>query len=132
MHFKISFAAAISCIGSSVRDTRIVAPMPSCSNAPMPIADLISPICAVPASVTPRCSGYAHCCAASRYASIMVETVEDFMEITISVKSQSSSILTCRMALSTRASAVGAPYFASKSFSSEPELTPIRIGICFD
>ena len=51
---KISFAAAISLIGSSVKDTRMVSPIPSCSKEPIPIADLMIPTWAVPASVTPK------------------------------------------------------------------------------
>mmetsp|Transcript_43718 Transcript_43718/g.98633 ORF Transcript_43718/g.98633 Transcript_43718/m.98633 type:complete len:254 (+) Transcript_43718:523-1284(+) len=43
--------------GSSVRETRIVSPMPSRSRAPMPTADLIRPSAPPPASVTPRCRG---------------------------------------------------------------------------
>ena len=54
---SISFAALISSTGSAVRDTRIVSPIPRCSKLPMPIADLISPIRAVPASVTPQMQG---------------------------------------------------------------------------
>ena len=46
----------------------------------------------------------------------------------MSKKSISSRIEMWRMALSTSASAVGWPYFARMSFSSEPAFTPMRIG----
>ena len=54
---RISNPAAISLTGSAVIDTRMVSPMPSSNSAPIPAADLISPIRSVPASVTPKCSG---------------------------------------------------------------------------
>ena len=47
-----------SSTGSAVSETRIVSPIPSTSSAPMPTALLIEPENGVPASVTPRCSGY--------------------------------------------------------------------------
>ena len=50
-------AASISLTGSSVRETRIVSPIPSHKSEPIPTADLMSPIRSVPASVTPRWSG---------------------------------------------------------------------------
>mmetsp|Transcript_14679 Transcript_14679/g.35001 ORF Transcript_14679/g.35001 Transcript_14679/m.35001 type:complete len:204 (-) Transcript_14679:1493-2104(-) len=43
--------------GSSVSETLIVSPMPSCSSAPMPMALLMRPSSPSPASVTPRCMG---------------------------------------------------------------------------
>ena len=42
---------------TSVRDTLMVSPMPLSSRAPMPMADLILPWSALPASVTPRWTG---------------------------------------------------------------------------
>lgn len=56
--FRISYPALTSSTGSAVSETRIVSPMPSTKRLPMPMAFLITPIRAVPASVTPRCSGY--------------------------------------------------------------------------
>ena len=50
-------ATGISHSGSSESDTRMVSPMPSVSNAPIPKALLIRPSSPSPASVTPRCSG---------------------------------------------------------------------------
>ena len=47
----------ISSIGSSVRDTLIVSPIPSFKRVPIPIADLTAPLRKVPASVTPRWRG---------------------------------------------------------------------------
>ena len=46
----------------------------------------------------------------------------------MSVKSRSSRILIWRRADSTIASGVAVPYFCNRSFSSDPPLTPIRIG----
>ena len=54
---KILRPTSISCIGSPVRDTRKVSPIPSNNKAPMPIADLMVPCFIVPASVTPKCKG---------------------------------------------------------------------------
>lgn len=51
------FAVSTSSMGSAVSDTRIVSPMPSKSNAPMPMEDFTVPDRNVPASVTPRCRG---------------------------------------------------------------------------
>ena len=45
--------AYTSSTGSSVRDTRMVSPMPSNSSAPIPMADLIRPCFTGPVSVTP-------------------------------------------------------------------------------
>ena len=56
--FRISNAVLISSTGSAVSETRIVSPIPSTSSAPMPTALLIEPENGVPASVTPRWSGY--------------------------------------------------------------------------
>ena len=53
---------------------------------------------------------------------------EALSEILISRKSRSSSRRTCRRALSTMAAAVAPPARARMSFSSDPELTPIRMG----
>ena len=62
---------------------------------------------------------------------MFVSTDEDLSEITISVKSNFSSSDAWYSALAHSASAVGAPYFARIDFSTEPELTPMRIGIFF-
>ncbi len=44
-------------------------------------------------------------------------------------KSRRSRWSIWRMADSTRAAGVGSPYFFCRSFSSEPALTPMRIGM---
>ena len=56
--FRISHATSTSFTGSAVRETRSVSPMPSASRDPIPTELLIAPANSVPASVTPRCSGY--------------------------------------------------------------------------
>ena len=56
--FRISNPVSTSLTGSAVSETRIVSPIPSESSAPMPTALLIEPENGVPASVTPRWSGY--------------------------------------------------------------------------
>ena len=56
--FRISQATSTSLTGSAVRETRSVSPMPSTRSAPMPTALLIAPVKGMPASVTPRWSGY--------------------------------------------------------------------------
>ena len=56
---KIFFAAYTSCTGSSVKETRIVSPIPCNSSAPIPTALFTIPASVVPASVTPTCRGYA-------------------------------------------------------------------------
>ena len=94
--------------------------------------DFINPPFSVPASVTPRCRGYSIFCAIERYASIVVKTSEDLSDTFIMSKSKSSRIWICFIALLTIFSDSG--IFSSRSsFSSEPALTPILIGIfcCF-
>ena len=56
-------------------------------------------------------------------------TREHFTEMHISPKPQSSSRRTCPSALSASASAVTPPYFRKISFSSDPPLTPTRMGM---
>ncbi len=95
----------------------------------MPIADLIVPTLAVPASVTPRCRGISVRRATRRYASIISRTSVDFTEMTMSRNPNDSQMPTCRMALSYSASAVGYPCLLRISSSREPEFTPMRMGI---
>ena len=71
---KIVLATSTSWIGSPVRDTRIVSPIPSANRVPIPIADLMVPCLIVPASVTPRCNGYRILLDNLRYASIIKGT----------------------------------------------------------
>ena len=54
---RIAQATRTSSTGSAVSETRMVSPMPSASRAPMPTALFTVPDQAVPASVTPTCSG---------------------------------------------------------------------------
>ena len=54
---KIRRPASTSLTGSAVSDTRMVSPIPRSRSEPIPMADFITPICSVPASVTPRCKG---------------------------------------------------------------------------
>ena len=56
--FRISHATSTSLTGSAVSETRTVSPIPSASSEPIPTALLIEPANGVPASVTPRWSGY--------------------------------------------------------------------------
>ena len=56
--FKISLANLTSSIGSSVKETLIVSPIPIDKSAPIPIEDLTIPPLSVPASVKPTCKGY--------------------------------------------------------------------------
>ena len=58
-------------------------------------------------------------------------TSEHLTEMQISSKSNRLSNATWPMALSTKASAVTPPYLARSSFSSEPPLTPMRMGMPF-
>ena len=50
-------ATGSSLTGGSVRETRMVSPMPSCNNVAIPTQDLMRPLSPPPASVTPRCIG---------------------------------------------------------------------------
>ena len=54
---RISNPTLTSSTGSAASDTRIVSPMPRARMAPMPVADLMLPAQAVPASVMPTWSG---------------------------------------------------------------------------
>ena len=56
-------------------------------------------------------------------------TEEHLTEMQISVKSNFSSSAAWPSALSARASLVAPPYFFSSSFSRDPPLTPMRMGI---
>src|SRR5437868_370292 len=127
--FKISHATRTSSTGSAVSETRIVSPIPSTSSAPMPTALLIEPAYGVPASVTPRCSGYGTFADSIRYALIIVGTWLDLTEILKSRKSRLSSSRTSSSAASTSASAWSRCASSVRCFGSEPELAPIRIGI---
>ena len=55
--FRISLATLTSTSGFPVSETRIVSPIPSANNAPIPTADFMTPVLTVPASVMPTWSG---------------------------------------------------------------------------
>ena len=65
------------------------------------------------------------------YASIIRGTLLDLSDTMISWKSIRSRISQCRIADSTMPRAVGSPSFSRMSISSDPLLTPIRIGTPF-
>src|SRR5215475_7815915 len=125
---RIAEPTLTSSTGGADSDTRIVSPMPSASNAPNATDDLIVPWNAGPASVTPRCSGYSQASASCRYALIMTTGSLCFTEILMSRKPCSSNSEHSHSADSTSASGVALPYFCSRRGSSEPALTPMRIG----
>ena len=66
---------------------------------------------------------------AKRQASTMVLMSLDLMEITMSSKPCFSSKRTCRAALSTRPRGVTPPSRSNISLGTEPELTPMRMGV---
>ena len=59
---------------------RIVSPMPSASSVPRPTALFSEPDHFVPASVTPRCSGWSIFSASRRLEAIVLGTLVDFIE----------------------------------------------------
>ena len=118
-----------SSIGSAVNEYLIVSPMPSFNSVEIPAVDFISPPGSGPASVTPKCKGYSTFSASNLYDSIINGTFECFTEIFILKKSTSSRYFNSVIADSTKASGVASPYFSSKSLSSDPPFTPIRIGM---
>ena len=126
--FRRSNAALTSITGSSLSETRMVSPIPSYRSTLMPAAERIDPESAVPASVTPRCSGYGTAFARRRYAAIITGTSKAFTETTMSSKSRSSRIRISERARSTIrwASSRTSPGWRSPI---EPWFTPIRIGV---
>ena len=65
-------------------ETRTVSPMPSSSRAPRATHERTVPGRNVPASVTPRCSGYGVRSDSKRYAASVRGTSDAFTEILIS------------------------------------------------
>ena len=94
----------------------------------MPAVDLTSPAGGGPASVTPRCSGWSVVSASIRYASIISGTFDAFTEIFTSSKSTSRNRSSSCIADATSASGVMPPCCSAIAGSSEPALTPMRIG----
>src|SRR3954464_13320768 len=107
----------------------MVSPMPWESSAPKATADLIVPWKAGPASGTPGCSGWAPWGGSWRCASPMTTGSLCLTEILMSRKSCSSKREASHRADSASASGVALPYFWSRRRSSDPALTPIRIGV---
>jgi hypothetical protein len=81
-----------------------------------------------PASVTPRCSGQSSASERIRYASIIRRGDDALAETTRSVKSSRSNSRTARTADAASASGVTPPYSSTSLLSSEPALTPTRMG----
>ena len=110
-------------------EMRIVSPIPSASSVPRPTADFSEPDHLVPASVTPRCSGYGIRSDSSRLAAIVFGTEVDFIETLKSLKSRRSISSTVSTAAVTSAS-TGLSYSSwRRCLGSDPELTPTRSGV---
>ncbi len=99
---RISWATITSCVrsppGSGVNETRMVSPMPSCSSTPMAAVDATMPLLPMPASVSPRCSGYVQRAARLRYTAIRSWTPLTLALMTIMSEPRPSS--SARLALS--------------------------------
>ena len=128
-------ATGISHSGSSLRDTRMVSPIPSASKAPIPTALFIRPSSPSPASVTPRWSGYCipslSISATRRRTERTITTVlDDLMEMTMSWKSYLRKMRRNSIQLSTMPSGVS-PYRLRIRSERLPWLTPIRTAVWF-
>ena len=110
-------------------EMRIVSPIPSASSVPRPTADFSEPDHFVPASVTPRCSGYGIRSLSRRLEAIVFGTLVDFIETLKFVKSRRSISSTNSTAAVTSASTGFVYSRSSRCLGSEPELTPMRIGV---
>jgi len=122
---RSSFAALTSLIGESVREIRIVSPMPLRSKVPRARALFVIPGINVPASVTPRWIGYAVLVWRSSFALIVVSTSGLLIEITRFLNLFTSKNLIHFSVRVTSEYGVGA-------LLNEPEFIPMRIGIlCF-
>src|SRR5215210_7299685 len=108
---------------------RIVSPMPSASSVPSPTADLSDPDHFVPASVTPRCSGYGMRSASRRFEAIVFGTLVDFIETLKFSKSRRSMSSTYSTAARTSASTGLENSRSRRCLGSEPEFTPMRSGV---
>src|ERR687897_822500 len=105
---------------------RMVSPMPYGRSWPSAAALFMAPGSLVPASVTPRCNGASECLRNRLLASTISGTWLALRETLKSKNPISSAISTLRRALVTSAWALGR---SQKRFSTEPELTPMRIGV---
>ena len=83
----------------------------------------------MPASVTPRCSGYGIRSLSRRFEAIVFGTLVDFIETLKSVKSRRSISSTNSTAAVTSASTGFENSRSRRCLGSEPELTPMRIGV---
>ena len=94
----------------------------------MPAVERIEPATSVPASVTPRWSGYGTAFARRRYAATIVGTSKAFTLTTMSSKSRSSRIL---ISLSARSTMRCGSSRTSPGWRSpiEPWFTPMRMGV---
>ena len=130
--------------GLGVSDTRIVSPIPSASTIANPAALAMMPLLPRPASVSPRCRGKSQREASRRYTSARSATCDTFAEMMIrSCGSPTSSARAAeRIPLSIIASrytsrassgsarrAFASIIAVSRSWSSEPQFTPMRTGL---
>ena len=128
--FRISQATLTSSSAWKVEsEIRIVSPMPSASSVPRPTADFSEPDHFVPASVIPRCSGYGMRSDSRRLAAIVFGTLVDLIETLKSRKSRRSISATNSVPAVTSASTAFSRSSACRCLGSEPELTPMRIGV---
>src|SRR4051812_9895141 len=127
---RISHATLTSSSAWKVEsEIRIVSPTPSASSVPRPTADLSEPDHFVPASVMPRWSGYGIRSASSRFEAIVLGTLVDLIETLKFVKSSRSMSSTNSAAAVTSASTGFSRSSACRCLGSEPELTPMRMGV---
>src|SRR3954447_24757024 len=110
-------------------EMRMVSPMPSARSVPRPTADFSEPDHLVPASVMPRCSGYGIFVDSRRLAAIVFGTFVDLIETLKSWKSSRSISSTNSTAAATSASTGFSRSSSCRCLGSEPELTPMRIGV---
>ena len=108
---------------------RMVSPIPSASRVPRPTALFSEPVHLVPASVTPRCSGWSIFSLSSRLEAIVLGTLVDFIETLKSWNSRRCMSSTHSVAALTSASTGLENSRSRRCLGSEPELTPTRSGV---
>ena len=127
---RISQATSTSLTGSAVSETRIVSPIPSISSEPIPTALLIAPANGVPASVTPRWSGYGTLSESIRYARIIVGHVRRLdRDLEVAVVEPLEDLDLLERLHDERLGRVLAARASSRCSGSEPAFAPIRIGM---
>ncbi len=125
----------------------MVSPMPSCSSTAIAVLEATMPLAPMPASVSPRCSGYSQRAASMRYTSIRSCTPLTFaLRMIWSGRSpcrsasfaELSALTTIASMVTSRASfGSGRREFSSimrvsSAWSSDPQFTPMRTGFwCF-